>query len=243
MGRGRPREAGRGARALEEGRARDPQERPHLLRGDATALGRSRKNVDATESTDAGSPVGRSDGGSGPRGNPPQAAIARLARDGRAAGTASPAPALSADRRELARPRHGTGPGRLPGRRHGPGQDRAGHRPAAASEVQPRGRRSDRVQAESARGAGLAPRELEGRARAVRALALVPDRPSLGERQPARARSTANDVRELRPGDHHLRHALTQRPGCGSTSGTSRSSTRPRRSRTRARGNRGASRS
>ena len=43
-------------------------------------------------------------------------------------------------------------------------------------------RRSDRCEDEPPRRAGLAAGELEGRARAVRTLALVPDRPSLGER-------------------------------------------------------------
>ena len=95
-------------------------------------------------------------------------------------------------------------------------------------------------EAEPAGRAGLAAGELEGRARAVRPLALVPDRPPLGERRPAKELGRRDDVRDCDLVITTYGMLVTRRNGCGSTTGTSRSSTRPRRSRTRARGNRGA---
>ena len=91
------------------------------------------------------------------------------------------ASSVSANRRELAEVRDWAGAGRLPGRRHGPGKDGASDRAAAASQVQPHGRRTDPGEAQSTRRASLAAGELEGGTRAVRTHDLVPDRAPFGE--------------------------------------------------------------
>ena len=116
-------------------------------------------------------------------------------------GGASP---LSADGLRLVAIRRSPGTGRLPGRRHGPRQDRPGDLAAARSEARQAEKR------EPARRAGVADRELEIGAGEVRAESLLRRGPSFGS-ECERRRNRARRCRHVRSDHHHVRHARPQR--------------------------------
>ncbi len=89
----------------------------------------------------------------------PIARVPRWFQPSRSARTVAP---LSANRSGLAEARHRSGPGSLPRRRHGTGQDSTGDRPLAAPQRTARSERIGRLQAESAGRSGLTGCQLEG---------------------------------------------------------------------------------
>ncbi len=135
-----------------------------------------------------------------------RAALARVAgrdrRQRRPAGRASPLPeARGAVALDPARP----GARRLPGRRHGPGQDHPG---AGGSLPEPA------QQGEGHRpagGAGLARRQLAPGDRALRARAEGAHRPSVAHPLDRTEEAVEKESGGARCGDHHLRHRHADR--------------------------------
>ena len=222
VGRGRPRETGRGARALEDSRARRPR-RAACPSSKGCACWPARRWSATRRRT---CPI-KTREWIGLDGRPG-------ARRRRSASCASPESLGKSRARRGCAPSCGpisstgvswlqlpdaAGPGRLPGRRHGPGQDRSGDRPAARIERRTRGQRErGRSRAQSAGRAGLADRQLEGGDRAVRTVAVVSRSPIPSETPAGKEELAERGRRGLRSGHHHLRHA--DAPGLAATSAT-----------------------
>src|SRR5262249_2544466 len=154
VGRGRSREVEASPGALEGRRTGRPPGWDLLLRGDAPPVRREYRRGSGGRGA-GGDPrmVGpdrRRGTGFGPH---PPAVAWDTARTGPSRSACGPSP-VSDDRLRLVAVRHPPGPGRLPGRRHGPGQDHPGDRTPARPEA----RRAE--EREPAGGAGLADREL-----------------------------------------------------------------------------------
>ena len=200
LGRGRQQEAGQDARAAQSPGWRGWPGRPAVRTGDASdGRGRCRRKRGRQRHRLAAVP-GRTLAGRylarpaptrwpGP-GRPRPGAQGQLA----ALPASGPALALPADPARA---------GRLPGRRHGAGQDSAGARAAAGATA-----RADRHATPQPAGrTSLTAGQLGGRSRALCAGLAPADRPPFGAAGPRAARADGDAVGRIRPGDHQLRHA------------------------------------